>query len=756
METIYIVIVAFLLILAVFDLFVGVSNDAVNFLQSAIGAKAARFRTVLIVASVGVAVGAMMSAGMMDVARHGIMHPVNYSFHEVMVVFLAVMVTDVIILDVFNTLGLPTSTTVSLVFDLLGGTFILALVKMAGDPTLALSDLLNSDKALSVIVAIFVSVAIAFVCGVLVQWLSRIIFTFRTKNHKVAESVFGGISFAILAYFVFIKGLSKSPVFATDAKVWIDANTTMLLGAVFAAATLLSYLLLLMRVSVFRLVVLMGTFALAMAFAGNDLVNFIGVPLAGLSSYQDWASHGAGNVDTFMMGSLMESAKSPFLYLMIAGGVMIFAMATSKKAQNVVKTSVDLSRQDESDEMFGTSRAARSIVRATQECGQFLVRYLPKGMMQRIDSRFNKEEVVLKDGAAFDMVRAAVNLVLASVLIVIGTNFKLPLSTTYVTFMVAMGTSLADRAWSRESAVFRVTGVLSVIGGWFVTAGVAFATCALVCLTIYFGGFIAMFAFMALAVFLLIRSNIQFARKAKKASPEDASFKLMMRSRDPEIVWDVLCKHVSRTQSGTCEFALDQYNDIVESFSDQNLRGLRRVHRALNDKLDELTKIRRREFLALRRSPSQISLERNTWFHLGFNSNQQYIYCLKRMLDPAKEHVDNNFTPLPQSYRDEFEPMRQRINDLMKTTAQMLDTRRFDRYRETMLEADSCKNTLSVYRKRHIDRMQRSTNSAEYKVSLIYLNILQESQELLSIMRHQLRAGKKLLKPDEEEVLVDF
>lgn len=756
METIYIVIVAFLLILAVFDLFVGVSNDAVNFLQSAIGAKAARFRTVLIVASVGVAVGAMMSAGMMDVARHGIMHPVNYSFHEVMVVFLAVMVTDVIILDVFNTLGLPTSTTVSLVFDLLGGTFILALVKMAGDPTLELSDLLNSDKALSVIVAIFVSVAIAFVCGVLVQWLSRIIFTFRTKNHKVAESVFGGISFAILAYFVFIKGLSKSPVFATDAKVWIDANTTMLLGAVFAAATLLSYLLLLMRVSVFRLVVLMGTFALAMAFAGNDLVNFIGVPLAGLSSYQDWVSHGAGNVDTFMMGSLMESAKSPFLYLMIAGGIMIFAMATSKKAQNVVKTSVDLSRQDESDEMFGTSRAARSIVRATQECGQFLVRYLPKGMMQRIDSRFNKEEVVLKDGAAFDMVRAAVNLVLASVLIVIGTNFKLPLSTTYVTFMVAMGTSLADRAWSRESAVFRVTGVLSVIGGWFVTAGVAFATCALVCLTIYFGGFIAMFAFMALAVFLLIRSNIQYARKAKKASPEDASFKLMMRSRDPEIVWDVLCKHVSRTQSGTCEFALDQYNDIVESFSDQNLRGLRRVHRALNDKLDELAKIRRREFLALRRSPAQISLERNTWFHLGFNSNQQYIYCLKRMLDPAKEHVDNNFTPLPQSYRDEFEPMRQRINDLMKTTAQMLDTRRFDRYRETMLEADSCKNTLSVYRKRHIDRMQRSTNSAEYKVSLIYLNILQESQELLSIMRHQLRAGKKLLKPDEEEVLVDF
>lgn len=756
METIYIVIVAFLLILAVFDLFVGVSNDAVNFLQSAIGAKAARFRTVLIVASVGVAVGAMMSAGMMDVARHGIMHPVNYSFHEVMVVFLAVMVTDVIVLDVFNSLGLPTSTTVSLVFELLGGTFILALVKMAGDPSLQLSDLLNSDKALSVIVAIFVSVAIAFVAGVLVQWLARFIFTFRTRNHRVAESVFGGISFMILAYFVFIKGLSKSPVMPADIKQWIEENTSLLLLAIFAASTLLSYVLLMVRVNVFKLVVLMGTFALAMAFAGNDLVNFIGVPLAGLSSWQDWTAHGAGNVDTFMMGSLMESAKSPFLYLMIAGGIMIFAMATSKKAQNVVKTSVDLSRQDESDEMFGSSRAARSIVRATQECGGRLVNIMPQSWLQNIDKRFNKEDADLSNGAAFDMVRAAVNLVLASVLIIIGTNFKLPLSTTYVTFMVAMGTSLADRAWSRESAVFRVTGVLSVIGGWFITAGVAFATCALVCLVIYFGGFIAMFGFMALAIFLLVRSNIQYSKKSKAENPEEASFKLMMRSRDPEIVWDLFCKHVSRTQSDTCRFALDEYNTVLDSLSDQNLRGLRRANRALSDEQEHLTKVRRREFLALRRSPSQLSIERNTWFHLGFNSNQQYIYCLKRMLDPAKEHVDNNFNPFPKTYKDEFEPMRQHICDLMKSTSQMLDTRRFDRYREVLSEADSCKNTLSVYRKRHIDRMQRSTNSADYKVSLIYLNILQESQELLSIMRHQLRAGKKLLKPDEEEVLVDF
>src|SRR5574344_2929896 len=429
MDAIYLCIIIFLGLLAIFDLTVGVSNDAVNFLNSAIGAKAARFRTIIIVASCGILIGAVMSNGMMDIARHGIMQPSGYSFHEVMTIFLAVMVTDIVIIDIFNTLGLPTSTTVSLVFELLGGTFIVALLKISGDATgnLGFVDLLNTEKALSVIIAIFLSVAIAFVFGTVVQWISRIIFTFNYKKHlRYTIAIFGGIAFTSLGYFIFIKGMIDAPFDFIKGKIaWINQNITMVLIYTFIISAVLVQILHWLRVNVFKVIVLLGTFALAMAFAGNDLVNFIGVPLAGLSSYQDWVSHGAGNVDTFMMGSLMESAKSPFLYLMIAGGIMIFAMATSKKAQNVVKTSVDLSRQDESDEMFGTSRAARSIVRVTQECGQFLVRYLPKGMMQRIDSRFNKEEVVLKDGAAFDMVRAAVNLVLASVLIVIGTNFKL-------------------------------------------------------------------------------------------------------------------------------------------------------------------------------------------------------------------------------------------------------------------------------------------------------------------------------------------
>ena len=556
MEIVYLLIVAFLLILAVFDLFVGVSNDAVNFLNSAIGAKVAKFKTVMIIASVGVVIGAVMSAGMMDVARHGIMHPANYTFHEVMTIFLAVMVTDVIVLDMFNTLGLPTSTTVSLVFELLGGTFILAILKMNEDPSLTLEMLLNSDKALSVIIAIFVSVAIAFVVGAVVMWLSRVVFTFAYQRHlRYTIAVFGGIAFTLLAYFIFIKGLGKSPFISTSTRQWVSDNTPLLLGATFVCSSLLMQVLHWWRVNVFKVVVLMGTFALAMAFAGNDLVNFIGVPMAGLDSYNDFMAHGNGDNTGFMMTSLMSSAKTPMLYLMLAGVVMIIAMATSKKAQNVVKTSVDLARQDEGEEMFGSSRAARSIVRAGQDAGGFITRWMPRSMSRWIDSRFNREEAVLADGAAFDVVRAAVNLVLASMLIVVGTNYKLPLSTTYVTFMVAMGSSLADRAWSRESAVFRVTGVLSVIGGWFITAGVAFAACAMVCLLMHWGGFIAMIAFMALAIVLLIRSQIMFARK-RKQDREDDVFLLMMRTKAPEIVWSLLSKHVSLTQSFVCRFAL--------------------------------------------------------------------------------------------------------------------------------------------------------------------------------------------------------
>ena len=745
METIYLCIVVFLLCLAVFDLFVGVSNDAVNFLNSAVGAKVAKFRTVLIIASLGVAVGAVMSSGMMDVARHGIMSPNNLSFNEVMTIFLAVMVTDVIILDMFNTLGMPTSTTVSLVFELLGGTFILATIKMIGDGSLSYGDLLNTDKALSVIIAIFVSVAIAFFFGILVQWISRIIFTFNYKKHsRYTIAIFGGIAFTALAYFIFLKGLGKSHYIDASTRDWITANTSMLLVYTFICSTIVMEVFHLLRINVFKFVVLMGTFALAMAFAGNDLVNFIGVPLAGLDSYNDYMANANGTAPTaYLMTSLMESAETPPLYLIAAGVIMIVAMATSKKAHNVIKTSVDLSRQDEGDEMFGTSRAARSIVRATQDADSVIKQFLPQRLKLWIDSRFNKNEAELSEGAAFDIVRAAVNLVLASMLITIGTNYKLPLSTTYVTFMVAMGTSLADRAWSRESAVFRVTGVLSVIGGWFITAGAAFAACAIVCLLMFYGGIIVQVAFMALVIFLLIRSNRQYAKKEKESGKGDM-FRLMMRSRDPEIVLDLLNKHVSKTQSFVARFTIEQFNKIIDGLENEKPSLLRHVQRELRSEKDELKKYRRQELLALRRVPSDIAIERNTWFHLGINSSEQYIYCLRRMLEPIKEHVDNSFNPIPEVFVNEFRPIREKINDLMQQTENIISTGQYDNYREVLESADACKDLLSSVRKQHINRIQQSDDE-NFKVSLVYLNILQESQQLLSNMRHQLRAAKKFI-----------
>lgn len=741
----YLCIVVFLLCLAVFDLFVGVSNDAVNFLQSAVGARVANYRTIVIIASIGVGLGAVMSSGMMDVARHGIMTPSQYSFSDVMTIFLAVMVTDVIILDVFNTLGMPTSTTVSLVFELLGGTFIVACIKMAGDEQLGFSDLMNTEQALKVIIAIFVSVAIAFVFGAIVMWISRVVFTFNYKKHsRYSIALFGGIAFTALSYFIFMKGLGKSPYLSDQAKDYIEQNISLLLLATFVASTVMMEVLHLLRVNIFKFVVLMGTFALAMAFAGNDLVNFIGVPLAGLDSYQVFSANADGASDTaFMMTSLMESAKTSPGWLLGAGAIMIIAMATSKKAQNVIKTSVDLSRQDEGDEMFGSSSAARAIVRFAQTIGGNVNTAVPYGISNWIDSRFSEKNTdEVQADVAFDVVRAAVNLVLASMLITIGTNLKLPLSTTYVTFMVAMGSSLADRAWGRESAVFRVTGVLSVIGGWFITAGAAFIACAIVCVLMFYGGIFMKVVFMALVVFLLIRSERKYKQKMAQEGNGNV-FQLMMRTRDPELVWDMLQRQVSNTQSHVCRFALEQFNAIIDGFQNEQIKELRHTNRELRSESDTLKKYRRQEMLGLKRCPPETAIERNTWFHLGANSSQQFIYSLRRMLDPIREHIGNSFNPVPQEFINEFEPLQLKINELMKQSETLISTRRFENYRSVLTDADQVKDELSVLRKRHLDRMQNAQGNSDFQVSVVYLNLLQETQQFLNAMRHQLRAAKK-------------
>lgn len=753
MSAIYFLIVLFLLCLALFDLYVGVSNDAVNFLQSAVGARVATFRTILVVASVGVILGAVMSSGMMDVARHGIMLPNHFAMSEVMVVFLAVMVTDVIVLNVFNSLGMPTSTTVSLVFELLGAGAVLSAVKMLGDNSLMVNDLLNTDKALSVILAIFVSVAIAFVFGVVVQWIARVVFTFkRSGGSLVAVSLFGGISFTALAFFIFLKGMAHSPYMPDSVRALIAAHTPTLLLVTGAVSTVVMGVIHLLRINVFRIVVLMGTFALAMAFAGNDLVNFIGVPLAGLDSYLDYYQHGlpAGIAPTnYLMTSLMEPAKTPAVLLLIAGMVMIVAMGTSKKAKRVIQTSVDLARQDEGDEMFGSSRAARAIVRTVQNISDnvgSVAQHIP--LMNRvnrwINSRFLVQAKSESDGAAFDMVRAAVNLVLASMLITIGTNYGLPLSTTYVTFMVAMGTSLSDRAWSRESAVFRVTGVLSVIGGWFITAGAAFIASAVVCVSMYYGGLAVQVAFIALVVYILFFSKRSKNRGVKDADGNDL-YQLMMRTREPDLVWDLLQKYVRRTQSCLTSTILDEYERLVDGFESNKPAPLRKVLRHLRRSKDTLRKVRKQQLLALRRVPTDVAMERNTWFHVGINASQQLVYCLLRMLEPIKEHVDNNFTPVPLYICAEYQSVKIKIVELLRDAETQISTGRFERYRETLDAADQLKDELSRYRHRQIARLQGLDNGGQMQVGLLYLNLLQESQQLLSNMRHQLRAAKKFM-----------
>ena len=744
METIYLGIVIFLFMLAIFDLLVGVSNDAVNFMNSAVGAKVAKFKTIIIVAAAGVFIGAILSNGMMDIARHGIFQPSNFSFYEIMCILLAVMVTDVVLLDVFNTLGLPTSTTVSMVFELLGGTFVLALIKIIGDETglLSLNDMMNTEKALSVIMGIFLSVAIAFIAGTFVQYISRLIFSFNyKKNLSWTIGVFGGIAVTSLLYFVLIKGLKTAPFITPEIMGWIDANTTALVLGFFLFFTAFMQVLHWLKVNVFKIIVLLGTFSLALAFAGNDLVNFIGVPLAGFSAYTDYMANANGiSIYDFNMDSLMSSAQTPAIFLFVSGLIMTYALATSKKAKNVIKTSVDLARQEEGEEMFGSSALARTMVRRANSLNETLKRIIPANVRTWINSRFNKDEAILADGAAFDMVRASVNLVLSGLLIIIGTTMKLPLSTTYVTFIVAMGTSLSDRAWSRESAVYRITGMLSVIGGWFITAFVAFTICALVTVAMFYTNAIGMFIFIALAIFLLIRSNIQYSKK-EKAEKQDDLFKRMMASKDKAETLSLLRQHVQETLTSYIDFSSKAYTQMTDGFIHENLKGLRKALNATDEQKKLLKKRRRKEILGLRRIPAHIAIEKNTWFHLGTNSCEEMLYCLKRICEPCKEHVDNNFNPVSKESVEQFLPIRTQLCELMEQTKQAIATNNYEYADDILKKGDDLKNAISAIRKNQMNHLH-ANDATGIKASMVYLNVLQETQELVSVWRHLLRASR--------------
>ena len=773
MDIIYLGIVVFLIVLALFDLVVGVSNDAVNFLNSAIGAKVARFRTIVLVAAVGVFAGAALSNGMMDVARHGIMMPEYFSFNDVMCVFLAVMVTDVILLDIFNTLGMPTSTTVSMVFELLGGAFAIALLHIANGATgadgtlLTLGDMLNTEKALSVILAIFLSVAVAFFFGTIVQWVARLVFTFTYRvngvttdasgemggrlSSSVKIGVFSGIAVTSIIWFLLINGLKSSSLMTPELKAAINENAAVILVGGVAFFSVIMTILSSFKLPVLKGVVLLGTFALAMAFAGNDLVNFIGVPLTGLESYNDYIANGNGDANGFMMDSLMGSAQTPPAYLLFAGVVMVLALVFSKKAQNVVKTSVDLSRQDEGDEMFGSSAVARVLVRSTNRMSSRITSLIPQSVRYWTDSRFNSDAAVLPAGAAFDHIRAAVNLVLAGLLVAVGTSFKLPLSTTYVTFMVAMGSSLADRAWTRESAVFRITGVISVIGGWFITAGVAFIVCFLVTNVMFFGSYVAMVIAVIVAVTLIIRSNVSYATQKKETPKQDLIFRDLIRSHDPAERWALLGEHIREYDRQHLQFVMDAYVRMTDAFFYEEYRPLRRLATEIEDQRKQLKRQRRREIIAMRRVDAILAVERNTWYFLANNAIGQMIYCLKRINEPCREHIGNNFLPVSGEYVSSFISLRNEVVRLYERTQRFIAADPTLRATQGFMlqgdqirsDATSLQASLSRYRKQIIDDIQH--NHVNIESMTVFLNIVQESQELLGSLRHAVRGINRLL-----------
>ncbi len=744
MDLIFLGIVIFLFLLAVFDLSVGVSNDAVNFLTSAVGSRAASFKRIMIVASIGVFIGAAMSNGMMDVARHGIFRPENLSFYDVIAIFMAVMVTDIILLDIFNSLGMPTSTTVSMVFELLGATFVVALFKIASpENTLGIGELLNTEKALSVILGIFLSVAIAFVFGTVVQFLTRLIFTFEYKSRlKWKAGLFGGVACTAIIYFMLLKGIKDLTIMTPELKIWISENTLLILGSCLVVFTVIMQILHWLKVNVFKVVVLLGTFSLAMAFAGNDLVNFIGVPLTSLASYQDYMASGGGNLHGFMMGSLNGPAQTPFYFLVGAGMIMVVSLATSKKARQVTQTTVGLSAQSQGDEMFGSSRIGRSLVRGALNTFSWISEHTPAGVKRWLGRRLDATKAQPEDGAAFDLVRGSVNLMLAGILIAWGTSMKLPLSTTFVTFMVAMGTSLADRAWGRESAVFRITGVISVIGGWFITAGVAFIGAGMVVCLMHMGGVPVMIAGGIIAVALLIRSNIRF-RKNKKEAESDTLFQTILSTENQSEVWPLLRIYINEKQKMFLGFAARAYGDVADGFMNDNTKLLSRSDKELINEKSVLKGQRRKLTLCLRRVTPETAIEKSTWFHLSNNMAMSMTYDLRRINEVCKEHVENNFRPLPAQFHEPLGEIRDKIVGVLRDSENAIEESRPEVIDELRRRCDTIKTDLSSHSRSVYDQLHKG-DAANLTVIYVYLNLLQESRELVTSLRKMLRASGKL------------
>ena len=723
MNEMYIAILGILLLLAVFDLVVGVSNDAANFLNSAVGCNAARRSIIMGVAAVGIILGASLSGGMMEIARSGVFMPAQFSFHGVMILFLAVMLTDVILLDLFNTFGLPTSTTVSLVFELLGAAVAVALFSIHESGSSAnLGDYINSSKSLTIISGIFCSVAVAFTCGCVVMWFSRLLFSFRyQKTYKYIGSLWCAASLTAISYFAVFKGLKHSSVVTLEMLEWLNSNiAVVVLGTLlfwFVISFILQYIL---RVNTLRVTVLAGTGALALAFAGNDLVNFIGVFMAAESSFHIAHAHVAagGAVESLYMGSLADPVQANTWYLLAAGGVMVLALIFSKKARTVTETEVKLARSSGvTKERFGSCLPARAAVRWTLNAVRLVTRITPEPVARFVGKRFQPLELTEDDGTAFDMVRASVNLTVSALLISLATSLKLPLSTTYVTFMVAMGSSLADRAWGRDSAVYRITGVMVVIGGWFMTGLTAFLAASITASVMMAGGMWGIAAMLLLAGGILVKSAWLHRRKSAEALPE-------LNLDSPAVLREL--GEVSVDRLGR---AYGIYRATVKALLAEDYSALKRLRKKARELNRTLEAVKEDQILPCLQSLPARLYDRGQMVMRLHESSMSVAACLLTLVKASYKHIDNNHVGLTEEQGRDLLSMSDRISACFPGLSIKLQSDGGAGIEQMMEQSGDLKSEFAECIRRHLIRAEEDV--MDMRNGILYLNLLNETRAMV-------------------------
>ncbi len=750
MPDLYLIIVILLFVLAISDLIVGVSNDAVNFLNSAIGSKVASRNTIMIVASLGIFVGATFSSGMMEVARKGIFNPEFFYFSDIMTIFLAVMLTDIILLDFFNTIGLPTSTTVSIVFELLGAAVVMSLIKMtsSGQSILEMGTYINSSQAILIISGIFLSVLIAFAIGAMVQFLSRLIFTFRYLEQKLwIGSIWTGFALSAMTFFLLFKGL-QGAAFVTDEFLrTIEDNLLLLLATAFIFWTAFLHLMAKNGINIFRIVVLFGTFALAMAFAGNDLVNFIGVPIAGFESYLSWNQSNISPSE-YNMSVLKEPVRTQTYLLVLAGLVMIVTLWFSKKARSVTDTEVNLGRQEEGYERFTPNAFIRGIVRSAINVGQISQRVLPKSVIDSTGVRFRPLSLPVADRPAFDLVRAGVNLTTASILIAFATSLKLPLSTTYVSFMVAMGTSLADRAWGRDSAVYRVAGVVNVIGGWFATAIIAFSVAGIFALLIYFFQISAIVVLITLAVVFIYRS-FAYHRKKDEKKQKRLTFEQSNEMLDVEILTSRLTNRISELIKDLS----DMYELTLKGIVDEDIAIITKAEDAIQSMLEKNENLEYELFQSIKRVEEKDS-EGSRIILYVFDLEQDLVQSAKLIVDAGSNHLRNSLSPLKEDQINTLSEVGDEITKYLQTIAYQIVSADTVSNNEDTTGKVAILELLEVHLSAQVEGIKEEKYGA--RNSQLMFRILLESKDIVAVASRFVKLSRRIHQPGQKKQYYSF